>query len=435
MRYEGNVNPIRLHSLFSAVPLFLAGSLLWNEPAAAQEWTRFRGPNGTGISEAKTIPTTLSAANVLWKADLPGVGHSSPVIWGDRVFLTSSGDSEGGFSVLCLKATDGSLVWRRDFPLNPFTKHKFNSFASATPVVTGEALYAVWNDPEHYWLAAFDHAGKLLWQRDFGAFVSQHACGTSPIVEEGRIILGGEQDDQKSVPGSTRSGESFIIAVDAKSGETVWRTPRTSKVVAYSTPCVYETPEKQRLLIFNSQAHGIYAVQPRDGRVVWEFDKAFDKRSVSSPLVAGNLLFGSCGSGGGGNFLTAIRAGSVDGKRPPELAYQMKKSAPYVPTGIVRGELGWFWSDGGMLTCLHTPTGDIRFQERVGGNYFGSPVWVDGRLFGVSTAGEIVVVEASEAFRVLHRFELGELCHSTPAVAGGRLFVRTERHLVCLGTR
>jgi outer membrane protein assembly factor BamB len=112
----------------------------------------------------------------------------------------------------------------------------------------------------------------------------------------------------------------------------------------------------------------------------------------------------------------------------------MKKSAPYVPTGIVVGELGWFWSDGGMLTCLHTPTGEIRYQERVGGNYFGSPIWVDGRLFGVSTSGELVVVEASEHFRVLHRFGLGELCHSTPAVSGGRLLVHTERHLICLGT-
>lgn len=420
-------SPLSVLSVLSVI-LFSSDSL------QAQEWTRFRGPNGTGMSRTKSIPTLLSAANVLWKSPLPGVGHSSPVIWGDRVFVTTSGESAGGISVLCLKTKDGSVQWKRDFPLNPFTKHKFNSFAAATPAVTADALFAVWNEPEHYWLTALDHDGKTLWQRDFGPFVSQHACGTSPIVEDGMVILGGEQDDQKAVPGSTRSGDSFIIAVNAKTGETVWRTPRTNKVVAYSTPCVYETPEKRRLLIFNSQAHGIYAVQPQDGKVVWEYGQAFDKRSVSSPLVAGEMIFGSCGSGGGGNFLTAIRAGSEDGKIAPTLAYQMKKAAPYVPTGIVDGELGWFWSDGGMLTCLHTPTGDIRFQERVGGNYFGSPVWVDGRLFGVSTSGEIAVVSARETFEVLHRYELGELCHSTPAVSGGRLFIHTERHLFCLGT-
>ena len=111
----------------------------------------------------------------------------------------------------------------------------------------------------------------------------------------------------------------------------------------------------------------------------------------------------------------------------------MKKSAPYVPTGVVVGDLVWFWSDGGIVTCLHAPTGAIRYQERVGGNYFGSPVWVDGRLFCVSTSGELVVLEASDRFNVLHRYPLHELCHSTPAVALGRMFIRTEKHLWSLG--
>ena len=111
----------------------------------------------------------------------------------------------------------------------------------------------------------------------------------------------------------------------------------------------------------------------------------------------------------------------------------MKKSAPYVPTGVVVGDLVWFWSDGGIVTCLHAPTGAIRYQERVGGNYFGSPVWVDGRLFCVSTSGELVVLEASDRFNVLHRFALNDGCESTPAVANGRLFVRTETRLWCFG--
>jgi outer membrane protein assembly factor BamB len=111
----------------------------------------------------------------------------------------------------------------------------------------------------------------------------------------------------------------------------------------------------------------------------------------------------------------------------------MKKSAPYVPTGVAVGDLAWLWSDSGILTCLHAPTGEIRYQERVGGNFFGSPVWVDGRLYCVSTSGEIVVVEASDAFKVLHRYSLNELCHSTPAVALGHLFIRTEKHLWSIG--
>src|SRR3954470_24601378 len=253
--------------------------------ASAQEWTRFRGPNGTGISHAKTIPTKLTAEDINWKVELPGVGHSSPVLWGEQIFLTSTGDTAGGVSVLCLSAKDGKLLWRKDFPLAPFTRHKFNSFATATPAVTATAVYAVWNEPEHYFLTALDHSGAQLWQRDFGPFVSQHACGTSPIVLGNKIILGGEQDGMESVPGSTRSGESFIVAVDAKTGATIWQTPRHSVVVAYSTPCLREKDGKQSL-IFNSQAHGISALDLETGKVLWEYPEAFTKRSVSSPFMA-----------------------------------------------------------------------------------------------------------------------------------------------------
>jgi outer membrane protein assembly factor BamB len=204
-------------------------------------------------------------------------------------------------------------------------------------------------------------------------------------------------------------------------------------VVSYATPCVYEPKNGKAVLIFNSQGNGMYALDPDTGKVAWEYDQAFDKRTVSSPVVSGDLILGSCGSGGGGNLVTAVRPGDEKTGRKPELAYQIKQSAPYVPTCVVVGDLAWLWSDGGIVTCLHAPSGAIRYQERVGGNYFGSPVWVDGRLFCVSTAGELVIVEASEKFNVLHRYALHELCHSTPAVALGRLLVRTEKHLFSIG--
>ena len=397
----------------------------------AQEWTRFRGPDGTGISQAKTIPTKITEADINWKVELPGTGHSSPVLWGERIFLTSTGDKSGGISVLCLSAEDGRLLWRRDFPLTPFARHPYNSFAASTPAVDAQRVYVVWNEPQHYLLTALDHDGKTAWQRDFGPFVSQHGCGISPIVYKNKVILGNEQDDAKFVKDSPRSGESFVVAVEARTGKTLWQTPRRSAVVAYSTPCIYEPKNGKPALIFNSQGHGIYAVDPDTGKVLWEYEQAFDKRSVSSPMIAGDIILGSCGSGPGGNFVTAVKAGATG--RVTELAYQVKKSAPYVPTGVVRGNLIWLWSDGGIVTCLDAPTGAIRYQERVDGNYFGSPVWVDGRLFCVSTTGDVVVLEASDNFKVLHRYPLHELCHSTPAVALGRMFVRTEKHLVSLG--
>src|SRR5262245_13316673 len=226
--------------------LFLALTVV---AVRAQEWTRFRGPNGTGISQTKGIPTEIGEKNLTWKTALTGDGHSSPVLWGERVFVTCTGNKAGGFYVVSLNAKDGRQVWKHDFPLSPFQKHQFNSLASATPAVDAEQVYVVWNEPEHYFLTALDHQGKQAWQRDFGTFVSQHSSGTSPIVCDDKVILADSQDDAGFVDGPTadkRSGKSSIIAVDAKTGKTKWEIPRRSTVVAYSTPCVFEPKGGQR---------------------------------------------------------------------------------------------------------------------------------------------------------------------------------------------
>jgi len=400
-----------------------------------QEWTRFRGPNGSGISHAKNIPSKISDSDLSWKIELPGTGHSSPALWGERVFLTCTGDKAGGISVLGLGAKDGATIWKHDFPLSPFPRHSFNSFASSTPAVDSERVYVVWNEPEHYSLTALDHAGKQVWQRDFGPFISQHGCGASPIICDDKVILPDFQDDPKFVEGpmpDRRVGKSAIIAVNAKTGETIWQTPRRSTVIAYSTPCLFEPKNGRRALICNSQSHGISALDPDTGKVLWEYEEAFDKRSVSSPVVAGDLILGSCGSGAGGSRVVAVKAPSAIGGKP-ERAYEIKKSASYVPTGVVMGELAWLCSDAGIITCFNARTGDVRYQERIGGNYFASPVWADGRLICVSKAGEIIVVEASDKFNLLSRYPLNETCESTPALALDRLFVRTEKHLRCFG--
>ena len=425
---------IRVHQWFK---LILAISLsIMAFPLQAQEWTRFRGPNGSGISKAKTIPTKIADTDVNWKVELPGSGHSSPVLWGERIFVTSTGDKSGGISILCLSARDGKTVWKRDFPLSPFVRHANNSFASSTPAADADRVYVAWNEPDHYYLTALNHDGKTVWQRDFGPFVSQHACGVSPILCDDKVILTDFQDDPEFVEGpmpDKRTGKSSVIAVSAKTGETVWRTPRKSTVVSYSTPCLFEPKGGARALICNSQSHGISALDPATGKVLWEYEQAFDKRSVSSPLIMGELILGSCGSGGGRNTVTVINAREAGPVRKPVLAYQLQKSAAYVPTSVAMGEFVWLWSDAGILSCLNATTGEIRYQERVGGNYFASPIWIDGRLFCVSKTGELVVVEASDKFNVLHRYDLKAICEATPAVALGRLFIRTEKHLWSFG--
>lgn len=390
----------------------------------AQEWPRFRGPNGTGHGSAKTIPTKWSESDFRWKVSLPGAGHSSPVIWGQAVFLTSADEQTGHFFVLGLSVEDGRELWRRAFAFTPFPKHKFNSFASSTPAVDGERVYVAWTTPARFTLAAFDHGGRVVWERDLGRSVSQHNSGSSPIVQEDKVILANEQD-----------GDSSLIAVDARTGATRWQTPRKTTRAAYSTPCVYEPPGGRSVLIFNSQSHGISAIDPDTGGVVWEFASAFDKRSVSSPVIAAGLVLGSCGQGGGaGNYAVAVRPGDPANGRPAEAAWYLRRSSPYVPTSVAVGDYLFLWSDMGILSRVHAPTGEVKWQERVGGgDFFSSPVLVDGRLFNVSASGEVVVVGATEKFEVLARHALGELCHSSPAVAGGRMFIRTASHLFCIG--
>ena len=403
------------------IVLIVGLALLAGSALRAQEWTRFRGPNGTGISHAKTIPERIERNDINWRIELPGSGHSSPVLWGDRIFLTTAGAEAGSFTVLCVNAPDGKVLWQRHFPHVTFRQHKFNSYASATPAVDAERVYVAYTVPASHTLLALDHDGKTVWERDLGPYKSQHGSGASPMLHEGMVVLGNEQD-----------GTSFIIGVDAKTGQTAWQTPRRSAAAAYATACLYEPKNGQPALVFTSEAEGIYGLHPKTGKVLWEFPQAFDKRSVSSAVIAGDIIFGSCGSGGGGNFVTAIRPGDGTSTKA-ELAYHLRKSAPYVPTSVAVGDLVWLWSDGGILTCLHAPTGDIRYQERVGGNFFGSPVWVDGTLYAVSTAGEIVTVQASEEFKVISRFPLDDTCHTTPAIAGGKMYIRTEKSLVSIG--
>ncbi|MEK7677618.1 MAG: PQQ-binding-like beta-propeller repeat protein, partial [Verrucomicrobiota bacterium] len=378
---------------------------------SAQEWTRFRGPNGSGISPAKTIPAQWTDQSFNWKAPLPGTGHSSPVLWGDKIFLTSSEEKSGGLIILCLGAADGRVLWRKDFPFPPYRQHQYSSFASTSPAVDADRVYVAWATPHRLTLMALAHNGQTVWERDLGPNQSQHGGGSSPIVFADKVILANQQD-----------AESFLIAVDARTGQTRWKTPRRTTRADYSTPCLYEVPGQKPALIFNSLAHSISAIDPDDGQVLWEYDKALDKRSVSSPVIASGLIIGSCGSGGGGNYLVAVRPGDPATGKKPELAYEIRRSAPYVPTSVAVGPLLFLWSDNGIVTCLYAPSGEVRWQERVGGSFFGSPVCVDGRLFCISTSGEVVVLEAGDQFRVLARNPLGELARTTPAVADGRMY-------------
>jgi outer membrane protein assembly factor BamB len=403
--------------------------LLHSATAYAQEWTRFRGPNGQGQSEsAANIPITWTETDYNWKADLPGVGHSSPVIWGDRVFVTSADRDTATRHVLCLSTADGKILWQRDFPGANYHVHTQNNFAVSTPALDANRIYLAWASSDEFILQALTHDGQDVWQINLGPFVSQHGFGTSPIVVDDEVIITNDQE------GETRS----LIAVDAATGQERWKIPRkyadNRQNASYATPCILETPVGRELIVC-SWAYGITSHDLKTGEVNWEAP-VFKLRPVGSPVLAGGLILANCGEGSegkGNNMVVAVKPGSKDGQIP-ELVYSIpKSSSPYVTTICTAGDLTFLWGDGGIVTCIDAPTGKVHWRERVGGIFYGSPVRVGDRIYCISLDGEVDVLAASSEYKLLARNPLGEASQATPAIADGRMYLRTLSHLISIG--
>ena len=413
---------VKRGSHWSWIALLLICAIMATSEAGAEQWPRFRGINGSGQSEAANIPVEWSAEDYNWQIPLPGIGHSSPVIAGDRVVVTS-GDPEGATRyVTCVRCEDGSLVWSREFPSLPHHLHTRNSYASSTPAVDGERVFLTWATPDAYHLVALDlKNGRTLWRANLGAFKSQHGFAASPVVYDDLVIVANEQ-----------LGASFLAAYDCSSGKQRWKCRREGGVkTAYSVPCVWEDESGRAQLIFHSTAHGISGVDLKTGEPLWSID-VFNQRCVSSPVIAGGLIFGSSGQGGSGEALVAVRPG--DGAaRKPEVAYEIKKSAPYVVTPVAYRDWIFVWHDGGVVSCHDVVDGRLRWRERVGRGFSGSPIRIGQNLYGIAEDGQVVVLAAEPEFRLLARNELGEPSRATPAVADGRLYLRTESKLISLG--
>jgi len=417
---------LSMRNLLQRTPLFFTLLLTLSSVAAAQEWTRFRGPNGTGQSDATSIPTKLTESDYNWKVKLPGAAHSSPVLWGDKIFLLSADPEDATRHVVCLAAGDGKMIWTQSFKSKPFPKNPRNSFSSSTPAVDENRVYVAWATTDKTTLMALTHDGEIIWRRNLGPYVARHGFGTSPMLHDGKVILCCDQQGEKLEPGET-PGESFIIAVDCKTGETVWRTERRSSSVAYSVPGVRRADDGSTELVCCSHSHGMFGLDPKTGRQRWAID-VFSMRSVSSPVVIDDLVFGSTGSGGGGNYVVAVRP---DPK--PKVAYKIDTSAPYVPMTVAAGELAFLWYDRGVVTCINLADGKVFYRERIGGTFYGSPVRAGNAIYCINSAGEVIVVAAEKEFKLLSKHPLGEQSHATPAIAGGRMYLRTVSHLICIG--
>jgi outer membrane protein assembly factor BamB len=405
---------------FRLLSAALATVLLTGSAVRADEWSRFRGPNGNGVAGGN-FSAEVSEKDIAWKADLPGKGHASPVIWGDRIFLTSADAEEGKRWVLCLNAADGSVRWKKEYAFEKYKQHADNSFASATPAVDADAVYIAWSSPERYTLMALSHEGNELWSQDLGGFRSVQGSGASPVLFDDAVIIPNDQEGPKS----------SLMAYDRKSGAVLWSLERKSgDKTAMSTPVVFRAKDRPPVLVFTSKASGMTAVDPKTGIVQWEAPGLFDARTVGSPVATDEMVLGACGEGAAHRVLVAVKPGKS--AEEPTVAYTIKGIAPYVPTPVVKGDRLYLWADNSTVTCCELATGKTLWSEKAGGLYYGSPVLVGDTLWCLSRKGELVGVRAGEKFEKVAKLELGEPSHSTPAVAGDRMFLRTVSKLVCL---
>ncbi|MEK6246881.1 MAG: PQQ-binding-like beta-propeller repeat protein, partial [Planctomycetales bacterium] len=225
-------------------------------------------------------------------------------------------------------------------------------------------------------------------------------------------------------------GNSFLAAYDCKNGEQKWKCRRRGSTTSYSVPCVFQPEEGADQLIFHSTSHGASGIDPQTGKQLWSLD-VFGKRCVSSPVVAGGLVFGTCGQGGGGDAVVAVQPAASG--QSARLAYQIEESAPYVVTPVAHNDLLFVWSDRGIVSCVDVANGHLHWRKRVEGNFSGSPVRVGEHLYCISEHGEVVVLDASSDYRLVARNDLGQPSRSTPAVWDGCMYLRTESELMSLG--
>jgi len=397
--------------------LLALGSVVASQ-AADENWPRLRGPNGAGVAVGAKIPASWTADNTLWKIDLPGVGHGSPVVWGDKIFVLCADAKTSQRMPTCISVADGSTLWSHTIETGKFKGNRRNTPASTTPAVDAGRVYFTWATRQQLTMAAFSHDGMLLWEKDLGPVVGGHGFGGSPIVVGDLVVLNNDQE-----------GSGNLLGIDAASGEVRWTVARRSQRLSYSVPCVFKGGDGRELLMFTNWTHGFTVIDPKDGTAVAEkslFDLETKERAISSPVVAteDGLIIGTCGFTNNPKHCVAVRL--VDDQI--EEVWRIEKSVPHIPSVLVLGERTFLWDDQGIVSCVETLTGKTLWRGRAQaeGDFYGSPVSDGEKIFCTDKEGNVSVISArGDGLQQLAFNRLKDECGATPAIAKGVIYVRT----------
>jgi outer membrane protein assembly factor BamB len=389
------------------------------EGEARKYWPQWRGPSGQGLVEGKSYPDTWSdVENVRWKVKVPGQGNSSPIIWKDRLFLTTAYDGARR-AVLCFNRDDGKLLWEAAVPAPQQVERVYakNSYATATPVTDGERVYALFGNAG---LIAVDFNGNQRWHHDFGATSNYHGPAGSPLMYKDRVIFYQDQ-----------SSGSFVAAVHAKTGKLLWKTPR-QETIGWGTPIAIRVGNHDELIVSGQDA--VRAYDPDTGKELW-MARGNTTEVTPTPAVAHELLF--CASGRAGPTL-AIRPGGSGDVTKTHIAWQTPRGSPFIPSPMAYGDYLYLVNDmSSIATCLEAKTGKPVWQGRLGEarreGFSASPVAVDGKIFFTNDDGETFVLAAGREFKLLRVNRLNEQTLATPALVDGKWYFRTAGLLIAIG--
>ncbi|MFP6667611.1 MAG: PQQ-binding-like beta-propeller repeat protein [Pirellulales bacterium] len=431
-------------TLFQSASLFAA---LLVSSSSAEDWPAWRGPRGDGTSLEQAVPTQWNETeNISWQVEIPGIGHASPIVLGDYMFLVTCIEETRERMLLCLDRRTGKTVWRRVVIRAPLEAiHQLNSRASSTPATDGKYVYVSFLEPDgstvpaevvrkrsgelranntgkavnpgSMCVAAYDLSGQRQWITRPGGFASVWGYCASPIVFEDKVIINGDHD-----------GDAYIVALDCKTGETIWKVPRENRIRSHSVPLIRKLDGRMQMMVVGS--HSIVSYDPNDGAKYW-YTVGPKGRAVASPVFATGLLLVSTAYPDR-EFL-AIRPDGHGDVTDTHIAWRNGQSAPYVPSPISVGDYLLAVSDDGIASCFNAATGKRHWRKRIGKRHSAALVTAGGLVYFLSDAGVTRVVRPGTQFKLIAENRIGERCYASPAISRGQIFLRSDKHLFCVG--
>ena len=430
------IRPVAMRKAFSSLmvaAVLLAGGCATQSGTGnvSENWPGWRGPRGDGTSLEQNVPTQWSATSgIVWKTELPGIGHASPVVYGDCVFTVTAVPETEGRDLICLDRKSGKVLWQKTVVKSPLEKkHRLNSHASSTPATDGKLVYVAFLDVQDMVVAAYDFKGEQKWLVRPGVFKSVHGFCSSPVIYGDKVIVNGDHD-----------GQSYIAALDRVTGATVWKTPRENHTRSYVVPIIMQLSGRTQMILSGDKSVASY--DPDTGKPHW-YLKGPTEQYVASLVYnkKADLLFMTGGfpehhllgmrHDGSGELGDILGAGKP---APPQIVWRNTKasSVSYVPSPISEGDYFLVVSDTGHANCFVAATGELAWQEKLGEQH-ASLVSANGLVYMINDNGVTHVVKPGPEFNCVAKNELGEKCFASPAISKGQLFIRGEKSLFCIG--